>query len=104
MSLNRLPPIQTLHRIDPGAGANSTRATSAKGCAARGSHEEHADSRLLRTGIPSCSLVLVERDREIGPGMLVGSTVIDLTAGEGWLSIGYPDGALLFAPPGWCAR
>ena len=29
---------------------------------------------------------------EIGPGMLVGSTVIDLTAGVGWLSIGYPDG------------
>src|SRR6478736_9813930 len=36
MFLNRLPPIQTLQRIDPGAGANSTRATSSKRCAARG--------------------------------------------------------------------
>jgi len=31
-----MPPTQTLQRIDPGAGANSTRATSAKGRPARG--------------------------------------------------------------------
>jgi hypothetical protein len=36
MFLNRLPPIQTLQRIDPGAGANSIRATSANGFAACG--------------------------------------------------------------------
>jgi len=36
MFLNRFPPIQTLQRIDPGAGANVIRATSSKGCAARG--------------------------------------------------------------------
>src|SRR6188472_2545850 len=36
MLLNRMPPTQTLQRIDPGAGANSTRATSAKGRPARG--------------------------------------------------------------------
>ena len=34
--LNRFPPIHTLQRIDPGAGANVIRATSSKGCAARG--------------------------------------------------------------------
>ncbi len=31
MFLNRFPPAQTLQWIDPGAGANSTRATSSKG-------------------------------------------------------------------------
>ena len=36
MFLNRFPPIQTLQWIDPGAGANVIRATSSKGCAARG--------------------------------------------------------------------
>ena len=47
MFLNRLPPVQTLQWIDPGAGANSTRATSSKGCAARGGlggDGEHVDT------------------------------------------------------------
>jgi hypothetical protein len=36
MFLSRLPPAQTLQWIDPGAGVNSTRATSSNGCAACG--------------------------------------------------------------------
>jgi hypothetical protein len=36
MFRNRSAPVQTLQRIDPGAGANSTRATSSKGCPACG--------------------------------------------------------------------
>jgi hypothetical protein len=54
MFRNRLAPIQTLHRIDPGAGANSTRATSSKGCAAWGGRGV-TESTSIRTsrGAPS---------------------------------------------------
>ena len=52
MFLNRLPPIHTLLWIDPGAGANSTRATSSNDFPAWGGRGV-ADSKLILTSPPA---------------------------------------------------
>ena len=55
MFLNRLPPIQTLQRIDPGAGANSIRATSSKGCAACGGLGATESTSMRTSPIAPCA-------------------------------------------------
>ena len=52
---NRLPPIQTLQRIDPGAGANSIRATSSNGCAACGGLGATESTSMRTSPIAPCA-------------------------------------------------